>query len=35
MQIDFEDRSYGYALIARVQRVGSEWRAVIVRHMEG
>jgi hypothetical protein len=35
MQIDFEDRSYGYALIARVQRVGRGWRAVIVRHMEG
>jgi hypothetical protein len=35
MQIDFEDRSYGYALIARVQRVGkngvpssfASWRA--------
>jgi len=35
MQLDFEDRSMGYAVIARVQRVGGEWRAIVVRFMEG
>ena len=35
MQVYLESKPYGYAVVARVQRVNGEWRAVVVRHMEG
>jgi hypothetical protein len=35
MELDFEDQSYGYAVIVSVKRRGGKWLAVVVRHMEG